>query len=184
MGSFMLAKMTLSSLFSKPSTIQYPKEQPDYPEGLKGHIVLDAKNCILCGICMKNCTTNCIEVNRKERKWSIDPFQCVQCGYCITVCPKKCLLMDQHAPGISTHISQCSVHVDLPERKKPEKNSTTSSTTKKNESASPQNSDKTQSSSTAKVSPSVQLSSLDHHVEELIKLMEPQRAQQVRDSLK
>lgn len=96
MGFFKLGSMTMGSLFKEPSTLRYPFETKEPPRGLKGHIVNDKDVCILCGACMRGCTTGAIEVDRPGRTWTINPFRCVQCGYCITVCPKKCLSMDPH----------------------------------------------------------------------------------------
>ena len=94
MGAFKLGKMTFGSLFKKPETVLYPFEQKTQPEGLKGHIVVDVTQCILCGMCERSCSTSCITVDKKERFWEINPYSCIQCGYCVTVCPKKCLSMD------------------------------------------------------------------------------------------
>ena len=80
MGSFKLGGMTLGSLFKKPETLLYPFETKPAPAGLKGHIAIDAADCILCGICAKTCPADAIVVEKKDRTWSIDPFRCVQCG--------------------------------------------------------------------------------------------------------
>ena len=104
MGVFKLGKMTFGSLFKKPETVLYPIEKKPQPAGLKGHIALNAPDCILCGMCDRSCATNCISVDKANRTWSIDRFQCVQCGYCITVCPKNCLSMDpNYAPASTEH---------------------------------------------------------------------------------
>ncbi|MEG0324864.1 MAG: 4Fe-4S dicluster domain-containing protein [Raoultibacter sp.] len=94
MGSFNLGKMTLGSLFKKPETIQYPAQTRFVPEGLKGHVVIEINDCILCGICMKRCPTGAISVDKPAATWSIDRFRCVQCGSCVRECPKNCLSMD------------------------------------------------------------------------------------------
>ena len=94
MGVFKLGKMTFGSLFKKPETVLYPLEKKPQPLGLKGHIVLNVDDCILCGMCEKGCPTDCITVDKAARTWSCIPFQCIQCGYCTQICPKKCLAMD------------------------------------------------------------------------------------------
>ena len=94
MGAFKLGKMTFGSLFKKPETTKYPFETKPQPAGLKGHIVVNVDQCILCGMCERNCSTSCITVDKKGRFWEINPYACIQCGYCVTVCPKKCLHMD------------------------------------------------------------------------------------------
>ncbi|MEG0505531.1 MAG: 4Fe-4S dicluster domain-containing protein, partial [Raoultibacter sp.] len=82
------------SLFKKPETIQYPAQTRFVPEGLKGHVVIEINDCILCGICMKRCPTGAISVDKPAATWSIDRFRCVQCGSCVRECPKNCLSMD------------------------------------------------------------------------------------------
>ena len=119
MGIFKLGKMTLGSIGKKPETVLYPLQTKPQPAGLKGHIALDAANCILCGMCHRSCATDCITVDKAARTWSIDRFQCIQCGYCITVCPKKCLSMDpNYAPASTTHTVDV---VEVPAQDKPKK---------------------------------------------------------------
>ena len=81
----------LKNLVSPPVTTKYPAEPIDYPERSRGHIENDFDNCILCGLCMRNCPTGTIKVSKPEGKWSINRFDCIQCGYCTLKCPKKCL---------------------------------------------------------------------------------------------
>jgi len=81
----------LKNLFSKPVTKNYPAEPAVYPERSRGHIEITIDDCILCGICAKNCPPRAIEVDRKGNTWSINRFDCIQCGYCTEKCPKKCL---------------------------------------------------------------------------------------------
>jgi len=116
MGVFKLGKMTFGSLFKKPETVKYPFETKPQPQGLKGHIVLDADNCILCGMCEKSCPTDCITVDKESRTWNIIPFQCIQCGYCTQVCPKKCLAMDPNYWAAS--VSKTANSVLVPDQKK------------------------------------------------------------------
>ena len=119
MGVFKLGKMTFGSMFKKPETIMYPIESKPQPAGLKGHVSIDVSNCILCSMCDRSCTTDCIKVDKQARTWSIDRFQCVQCGYCITVCPKKCLHMDPDYAPAATERKACTF--DVPEQEKTEK---------------------------------------------------------------
>lgn len=117
MGAFKLGKMTFGSIFKKPETVMYPIEVKPQPAGLKGHISIDVENCILCGMCDRSCSTDCITVDKQARTWVIDRLQCVQCGYCITVCPKKCLSMDpNYAPATTVHEADC---FEVPEQGKP-----------------------------------------------------------------
>ncbi|MCC6109965.1 MAG: 4Fe-4S binding protein [Denitrobacterium sp.] len=96
MGSFKLGKMTLKSLFTKPSTVLYPFEEKPQPAGIKGHIENDITACTLCGTCSRVCPAGALIVDRKAGTWSIDHFRCVQCKSCVLNCPVPCLTM---APG-------------------------------------------------------------------------------------
>ena len=118
MGVFKLGSMTFGSLFKKPETIQYPFESKPAPEGLKGHISIDVTKCILCGICMRSCSTSCITVDKDNRTWAINPFQCIQCDYCVTQCPKSCLTME---PTYWKPATEKNSNVfEIPEKKKEE----------------------------------------------------------------
>ena len=119
MGAFKLGKMTFGSLFKKPETVMYPIVSKPQPAGLKGHIVIDVERCIVCGMCDRNCSTDCIKVDRKARTWEINPFACVQCGYCVTVCPKDCLSMDPNYFPVA--VEKTSTLFEIPEAKAAEK---------------------------------------------------------------
>lgn len=119
MSAFKLGKMTFGGLFKKPETILYPFEKKEPPAGLKGHITNDVSVCILCGICMKRCPCDCIQVDKAARTWSIDRFQCVQCGTCARECPKHCLTMEPEYASVSRQKSVTVLNV--PEQPKVDK---------------------------------------------------------------
>lgn len=123
MGVFKLGKMTFGSLFKKPETVMYPIQTKPQPKGLKGHIAIEVDQCILCGMCDRSCSTDCITVDKAGGKWVIDRYACVQCGYCVTVCPKKCLRMDPDYAPASTKRDPEEFEVPVqqkPAAKKPE----------------------------------------------------------------
>ncbi|WP_051226761.1 4Fe-4S dicluster domain-containing protein [Butyrivibrio sp. MC2013] len=116
---FMTFKTTmLSNLFKKPVTTKYPAEPAVYPEGSRGHVVIEIEKCISCTICALNCPSGAIKVDRAARTWEINRYDCIQCGYCTLKCPKKCLHM---APGYQTPGPEKSIeHYDRPpEEEKP-----------------------------------------------------------------
>lgn len=81
----------LKNLFSKPATTEYPAVPKEYPERTRGHVEVNIEECLLCGLCMRNCPPRAITVDKKSLTWSIERFDCIQCGYCVERCPKKCL---------------------------------------------------------------------------------------------
>ena len=173
MGAFKLGKMTFGSLFKKPETVMYPIEKKPQPAGLKGHIVIDVDRCILCGMCDRSCSTDCITVDKQNRFWEIQPYQCVQCGYCVTVCPKGCLSMNPDYWMAATEAAP--VRHDVPEQAKPSK-------TAGQEAGNPAK------PSAAKVkAPVEQLvdepAQTDEQLESLIGLMDPAKAEKVKATL-
>lgn len=81
----------LKNLVSKPVTTSYPAEPKVFPERTRGHVEININDCIMCGMCQRNCPPGAISVDRKAGTWTIKRFDCVQCGYCVVNCPKKCL---------------------------------------------------------------------------------------------
>ncbi len=108
MGSFKLGKMTLRSLFGKPETVMYPIEKRDIPAGHRGLVENDMAACILCGICVKRCPCDAIEVDKKAQTWAINHFRCIQCDTCVRECPKGSLSMNAEIPHVATAIA-CEV---------------------------------------------------------------------------
>lgn len=92
---FTFAGRVLSNLFQKPATTNYPFQPVEYPERMRGHVVIKIEDCISCGLCVRQCPSQAIQVDKKAGTWKINRFDCVQCGNCVNVCPKKCLAMEK-----------------------------------------------------------------------------------------
>jgi formate hydrogenlyase subunit 6/NADH:ubiquinone oxidoreductase subunit I len=91
---FEMTKTALKTVLSRPATILYPFEPAKKTDLSRGHVVFDGSKCISCGICMKKCPAQAIEVKKEEKSWQIDRFRCIVCSSCVDTCPVKCLSMD------------------------------------------------------------------------------------------
>ena len=121
--------VTMSWMFRRPMTIQYPDkiEKPiedQLPERYRGFLEVDLNYCIGCTMCMRTCPIDCILVElakhpesgtRMITRFDIDISKCMFCGLCTEVCPTGCL---HHTPlfaGTSAHIENLVLrYVDTP----------------------------------------------------------------------
>lgn len=100
-------QITLSHLFKKPVTLQYPDERPNIAPGFRGLHALkmshDKAKCVACYLCPTVCPAKCIEVEAGEdanhdkfaAKYEIDMLRCIFCGYCVEACPVDALKMTE-----------------------------------------------------------------------------------------
>lgn len=97
---FMLSTV-LKNLFTGSATRLYPaKKREPFPD-VKGTLKIDIERCTFCTLCQIKCPSQCIKVDRKEKKWDLDPFSCVYCGICVEVCPVNCLYQEtQYRPAV------------------------------------------------------------------------------------
>jgi formate hydrogenlyase subunit 6/NADH:ubiquinone oxidoreductase subunit I len=107
----------ITSLFKKSSTVLYPMEKREVPQGMRGQVVNGVENCTLCGICQNRCPTGSITVSREEQRWAIARFECIQCGHCVSLCPRKCLTMSPARPEAVTEKVVQEFHVPFQAKK-------------------------------------------------------------------
>jgi formate hydrogenlyase subunit 6/NADH:ubiquinone oxidoreductase subunit I len=84
----------LKSLFKTPVTGHYPFERPKFVDRLRGRIKFDAKLCIGCKLCVRDCPTDAITITKVgEKKYTciIDLSKCIYCAQCVDTCPKDAL---------------------------------------------------------------------------------------------
>ena len=106
-------RTTMSQMFTKPVTIQYPEEKtPVYPRFRGRHLLhrfedTGLEKCVGCSLCAAACPAQCIRVvaaeNDPENRvsageryaavYEINLARCIFCGYCELACPFDAITM-------------------------------------------------------------------------------------------
>lgn len=92
--------ITLSHLFDKKVTEEYPEQRPNLPPRFKGSFDLKVPKCIACGLCSNACPNHVIKIesekdeNNKKKLtgYKMMAERCLYCGFCVEACPTKALL--------------------------------------------------------------------------------------------
>ena len=98
--------LTLSQMFTRRITIQYPEQRREPAERYRGlhalrcHPDSGEERCISCCLCARICPTECIRLVTKgeeEKKvievYDIDMGHCLFCGLCAEVCPVEAIVL-------------------------------------------------------------------------------------------
>lgn len=90
----MMLREVLGSLSKKVATIAYPAVKVEMPEKFRGKIVFHARRCIGCKLCVRDCPSEAIAINKigeKRFEAIIDMTRCVFCGQCVDSCNQDAL---------------------------------------------------------------------------------------------
>ncbi len=107
--------ITLSHLFKKKATIQYPEQKRSFSKVFRGLHVLNRdeegrENCTACGLCAVACPAEAITMEGAERlpgeehlyreekyaaRYEINMLRCIFCGLCEEACPKDAIYLSQ-----------------------------------------------------------------------------------------
>src|SRR6266581_2221447 len=106
-------RITLSHLFKKKATVQYPEVKKPIAPVWRGMHVLKrdengAERCTACGLCAVACPAEAITMTAAERKkgeeklyreekyasmYEINMLRCIFCGDCEEACPKEAIFL-------------------------------------------------------------------------------------------
>ena len=113
---FPYIKEAVTSLFSKPSTVNYPAcGKAKVPEGYRGKIIFHPDRCVNCGLCMKVCSPGAISRTIEKREdgdfitFTFDMGSCTFCQTCADFCNKHSIEMSTEYSMIATDPSQLLV---------------------------------------------------------------------------
>ena len=79
----------VAALMKKPDTVSYPFTPLELPQGFRGAIVIDPEKCTGCGLCVRDCPANALELFRESRenfRLIHFPGRCAYCGQCQDAC--------------------------------------------------------------------------------------------------
>jgi len=93
-----MLKDVLTSFFRPPVTQNYPVQKAPVAERFRGHLFYDPSKCTGCGLCVKDCPSNAIELitlDRAAKRFVIRYHEdrCIYCGQCALNCKFKCMGM-------------------------------------------------------------------------------------------
>jgi NAD(P)H-quinone oxidoreductase subunit I len=86
---FSLFSAILEALISPSETVTYPYGELHLPEGFRGAIVIDPEKCTGCGLCVRDCPAEGLELIKKSRedfRLIHFPARCAYCGQCEDSC--------------------------------------------------------------------------------------------------
>ena len=92
----MAAQVIGGGLFKKPATLLYPAQKATMPKGFRGRLSFWPERCVYCKLCMKDCPSEAIQINKlgeKQYEAIVNLGRCLFCGQCVQSCNKDALEM-------------------------------------------------------------------------------------------
>ena len=107
--------ITISHLFKRKATINYPEQKRPFSSIFRGLHVLNRdeegrERCTACGLCAVACPAEAITMEAAERlpseenlyreekyaaKYEINMLRCIFCGFCEEACPKDAIYLSE-----------------------------------------------------------------------------------------
>lgn len=116
--------VTMSWMFRRPATIQYPDRidkpvQEMLPDGYRGILEVDLLRCSGCMLCQRACPIDCLDIvvvkdpqtkGRFIERFDIDIGKCMYCGICSEACNFDALQHTTEFEGSATSLDDLLLH--------------------------------------------------------------------------
>lgn len=89
-----LLNAIFDAVINRPDTVAYPFGELELPEGFRGAIVIDPDKCTGCGLCVRDCPTGGLKLEKRSRdefKLIHYPARCAYCSQCEQSCPRDAI---------------------------------------------------------------------------------------------
>ncbi len=103
---FSLLSAIIDALIEPPETVGYPFTKLELPETYRGAIVIDPEKCTGCGLCVRDCPAQGLELVKKSRhefKLIHYPARCAYCGQCSISCRRKAISHSNQLVGSTSN---------------------------------------------------------------------------------
>jgi formate hydrogenlyase subunit 6/NADH:ubiquinone oxidoreductase subunit I len=108
----------LRTLLGRRVTVRYPHGPLELPEGYRGLVVVDPDLCRGCGVCVRDCASEALVLERGEHgafRLVLYPERCAYCGQCEASCRFGAIrLTNAFKPGEADKSDLVTVLVDRP----------------------------------------------------------------------
>ena len=97
-----LLTAVIEAMTNPPETVDYPFGELNLPEVFRGAILFDTEKCSGCGLCVKDCPAEALELikkSREEYKLLHYPARCAYCGQCEDSCRRGAITFSNNLVG-------------------------------------------------------------------------------------
>lgn len=115
-----MIKQVLQSFAKKPATTRYPYESSGMPKNFRGKIKFSSSRCIGCKLCMRDCPSGAITVNKigeGQFEAEFDLAKCIYCAQCVDSCLKKALEYTEEFELAQLNREKLKIKIDAESKK-------------------------------------------------------------------
>lgn len=94
---FYLLPEVILVFFSKPETVDYPKQSTPYRKGFRGSVKIVSQNCVGCSLCTLDCPASALRLIKISKdSYTLEHIQdrCTYCGQCQKSCKFNAIYLD------------------------------------------------------------------------------------------